>query len=463
MIRRILSCMVVACSLQEVAGVTQWCFADAGSCEKSVHLKDFTNVEMVCQVHGRSFPLSLFQVFDAVNFRVRRDRLSRDVEIHAASEDTWLTGFTGVTTRETAEEQARAAFRSTDSGVPRQLEKLRRALQALWHGDSANSYAISLSPFGASCIGLKSYSSAFAINVTVEVSRSGPLHSLMDLVSPAANEPQRQGHLSVWSGLVLCIAGCVLFAQAGTLAHSVVFHYASGISVSMALGILLVAVIIYRLGHRRLGGSLFTLLGLTMSTVTMYARDVSLEIIFAHWPYVIAYLLFFALLGYAFTFWRLRGGLPEDHEVRLLAFLMRVCALGLIYASTHSLRASIALIAGTAALYGVPGSAPLLFSYWVLRGRYLFRPASAPTEYISDDGAKRRWVPPTPTGKYLSQDEYEADAQKATDAGLQALFSSPEYRKWLMDNHQRIALADAGGTGGRRLALDEDDDDDDDD
>ena len=56
--------------------------------------------------------------------------------------------------------------------------------------------------------------------------------------------------------------------------------------------------------------------------------------------------------------------------------------------------------------------------------------------------------------KFLTQDEYEAQAKRTTDAAMLALAQSPGYAAWLAKNHGRISLA------GRRPSSDDADDDD---
>ena len=43
----------------------------------------------------------------------------------------------------------------------------------------------------------------------------------------------------------------------------------------------------------------------------------------------------------------------------------------------------------------------------------------------------------------MSADEFDESGKIATDDGLQSLFASPAYQKWLMGNHARMAMAEA--------------------
>ena len=461
---------------QLVGAVTQRCEPNSSGarssrtahCQIDVDLNDQAQTQVVCIVNP---PLSLrtllsgklLRLFDSETFRVHQKRLLDEVDFRAASEDTWLTGFTNVTTSATAEEQVRAAFKAVDnSGVQYQLEKMRRVVQAAWNGGGSSTYAVTVSPFGTSCIGLRALSASGAGQVKVEVYREGPLSSESKKLLNGGGV-DAYAALGLWAGPLLLFAGVVLFAYAGTLAHSIVFHYASGVSLAMLLGVLIVAILIWRTGRRRLGGVVFTVLGLTWSTVGMYAREAFFELGVQHWPYVLLYFAFFALLGYALTFWRLKGGRPEGHEVALLAFGMRLVAAALIFISSHSLRASFSLLIGAVSIYGAPGSSsPLALGVRMVsrvsaKAASLRGPAGAPTEYDAGDGTPHRWRPPTQSGRYLSEAEFQAEGEIATDNSLKELFASPQYQRWLMANHQRIALAeDSSAT--RRIALDSDDD-----
>ena len=65
--------------------------------------------------------------------------------------------------------------------------------------------------------------------------------------------------------------------------------------------------------------------------------------------------------------------------------------------------------------------------------------AGAPREH------RMWWMPPTTNGQFLTQEEYETRRDIATDNGLRALLSSPEYQSWALRNHSRIRLAPEDG------------------
>ena len=72
--------------------------------------------------------------------------------------------------------------------------------------------------------------SPFGANVTVEWFREGPLSSAL----LRGQSGSREGaSLRLWSGVALLCAGLLLFVYAPTLAESIVFHYASGVSLAV--------------------------------------------------------------------------------------------------------------------------------------------------------------------------------------------------------------------------------------
>lgn len=193
--------------------------------------------------------------------------------------------------------------------------------------------------------------------------------------------------------------------------------------------------------------------------VREYAYDALLELATTHWPYALAYFALFGLIGYGLTFYRLKGGRPEAYECTLLARAMRLVALMLIACASHSLRINLAVIASIVGAQLVPRG-PLRFAMRLF-GRMTERgPAPPPSEYKNDAGKRAVWRPATRSGRFLSEGEYQAEGKIATDSALQEMFSSPQYQKWLMQNHNRIRLQEddpADESKGRRLSFDDDD------
>ena len=147
-------------------------------------------------------------------------------------------------------------------------------------------------------------------------------------------------------------------------------------------------------------------------------------------------------------------------------------------------------------LYGMPRG-PWRAFVRVVRRASERGPAAPPSIYVTEAGKHAHWRPATRSGKYLSAAQYEAQKKKATvrsiwvddqatrisilpaaaaaaaaahpaavrvasrsqDAELKKHFSSPEYQKWLMNNHGRMKIDETGEeTRGRRLSYSDDDD-----
>ena len=436
----------------------------AAHCRKHVEV-DAAAPTIVCVKNDPLTPRmvlggGLLRLFDVEVVHIRSERLSTAVEYRATSEDTWLTGLVD---GRTAVNQAHAAFAPAGaSNLQYRLGELRRALTAVW--SPADERSIAFSPFFPSCIGLRATSSSGS-NVTVEWFREGPLgqQKAEGGVAPTRESANGRdtGILRLWAGPGLFLAGVLLYLYAPTFAESVFFHYAGGVTLSMVLGVLVIVILVWhRTGRRRPGfalAALLSTLGVTATAVRDWAREALLEIAFAHWPYVLAYLLAFACLGYGITFWRLRGGRPEPFECELLAKSIRLLALCLIFCASHSLRATGTLLLGVIFVPWFLHSTPLNVGVRIARKFTEARPAPAPTHYVREDGkTKANWRPATRSGQYMSQQEYEMSGQLATDRGLKELFNSPQYQKWLMENHGRMKMDEVNGAA---RAADSDGDD----
>ena len=96
----------------------------------------------------------LARLFDMQSVRIRRDRgpLAGAVDIHTASEDTFLSSSFSASAAET---QAQAAFPTT-SVLGQKVHRLGRAVRAAWEGGGGASERIEeFSPFYTSCIGMR--------------------------------------------------------------------------------------------------------------------------------------------------------------------------------------------------------------------------------------------------------------------------------------------------------------------
>jgi len=135
------------------------------------------------------------------------------------------------------------------------------------------------------------------------------------------------------------------------------------------------------------------------------------------------------VLGYVYTFMRLKGGRPPPHECTLVARFLRMAALVVLSYGPHSVRVRLTLLI---VMVTLPTAGPLITPFQQLLRRWTARGAEpAPSWYR----------PPTSSGQYLTQEQYDAQARIATDNGLQSLFKSPEYQAWLLANHHRLALS----------------------
>merc|ERR1719311_1234690 len=115
---------------------------------------------------------------------------------------------------------------------------------------------------------------------------------------------------ALWIRPAVAVAALLLFWHAPALSRSLLFHYASGVTLAMVLGVALLVYFVVRRVSPSRGG-----------TGTLYAavRQLGWRLVAEHWPALLAYLGFFGLLGYATTFWRLKGGRPEEYQSALLA------------------------------------------------------------------------------------------------------------------------------------------------
>ena len=170
-----------------------------------------------------------------------------------------------------------------------------------------------------------------------------------------------------------------------------------------------------------------------------------------HWTKLAGYLLASGLLGYGITFWRYRGGAPEPWQERLLSQTMRLVALAALRFCSVSARGALLVVATLVATtlvhesLGFGGLLNLPPLRWLraLAGFVTVRAGLARPEG-SPYGRVR---PPTRTGKHLTQEQYEQQRDIATEQQLGALFDSPAYKRWLMQNHARISTESHAAPG----------------
>ena len=405
----------------------------------------------------------LLRLFDAETARIHAEDVKMSLfELRATSEDTWLAGLGD---GRSAEQQARAAFTKQDaSKLLSSLSQLRRALDAVRAGDDYTR-TVAFSPFATSCVGLRAAGMRSSVNVTVEWFREGPDVSVVRMggargIGVSGGRGRAASPLRMWTGPALFVGGLLLYAYAPFLAESVAFHYAGGVSLAMVLGVLVVVLFVWhRTGRRRpgfLGAGLMASLGVTWGYVREMALSAAVELAREHWVYVAAYFGVFALVGYALTFWRLKGGRPADFECALLSRLMRCVAHAMLYAASHSLRVYLTTLVVTGTLALAPRG-PVRLALRVLRRATEKGPAGKPSVYLNEKGQRAHWRPATPSGAFLSEDEYAAQGRIATDAALRAHFASPEYQAWLLQNHGRMKVEE--DSVGRELTFSDDEDD----
>ena len=96
----------------------------------------------------------------------------------------------------------------------------------------------------------------------------------------------------------------MLFQLAAPLAHSIFFHYAGGVTLSMVLGIFILAYFAagWVPGRRKT----VVLVAATGWLGATYAALTHLVALYWHW--VVAYCAFFGAVGYFLTFYVTRGG-----------------------------------------------------------------------------------------------------------------------------------------------------------
>ena len=138
------------------------------------------------------------------------------------------------------------------------------------------------------------------------------------------------------------------------------------------------------------------------------------------------------MVGFVVQFLRLKGGRPPPHECSLLALILQSLALICICNGPHSVSAKLILVVGTMGL-----------RYW----NALAHSLQSAMQLVIDRGPERPaswYLPPTANGEYLTDEQYELNKRIATDQQLSRLFQSPEYQKWLLDNHHRLAISDLG-------------------
>jgi len=423
--------------------LVDWANNTAGRQKWTVELNSTNKQRVVC-VHHK--PLRAHLGLSVLEFfLVQRisTNTSSQLELSPASEDTWLEGAMG------GLDPLRQLERTWESAG--QEESWLRSLRATasWVGTAvttlsdAGRWSQDFSPFSSSCVGLRLRPGVGEAAVEIEAKLVGPMLLSNGHRSVGADQVEP----GLWLGPALAVAALLLFWHTPALSRSLVFHYASGVTLAMVLGVALLLYFVVRRVSPHRGGS-GTLLALATGWAgTIYAavRQMGWRLVAEHWPALLAYLGVFGLLGYAATFWRLKGGRPEAYQSELLAQALRLGALLVLLFSSASVRASSALLLSLLLAWGIPAALPrgLLLRALRLAGRV--RQLSGLPLLPWSRGPKESpmwWMPPTASGAFLTQEQFEHRSAIATDNGLRELVASPEYQSWLLRNHRRMRLDD---------------------
>ncbi len=237
------------------------CQNEESNCIYNITLKSGKHLYCVHNqplLSSQLFTGGLLRLFDVQKLRVTG---SSTVTVRTASEDTWLADLVRFDELSTEERASRAL----DEDQP----------LSAWFGDTIDSLLASgadklfkLSPFGTSCVALKSNSNFFSDEVKVEWRRDGPL--------------KKDAELRLWMGPALMLAGLLLYAYAELLAESAFFHYASWTSGFMIFSIF---VLLWFISSRtgRTGRYLTTAAGLS-GLVGAWAWDMFKVELAHHWP-----------------------------------------------------------------------------------------------------------------------------------------------------------------------------------
>jgi len=391
---------------------------------------------------------SIFQLFDLVSVQLTS---SGDFKLQSASEDS---SFWDLATTEAARDRLRHKEESSmlDSVLEWGAYTFGFAYELVIEvvaGEAGEQpkrqKVLRFSPFYMSCIKIRPTTSARSVQVTTALSRAAalrfgvPRRPQPSSGAQTADAMSRRDVATIFLGAAVLLVLILLLCYAQPLSQSLVLHYASGVSLSMVLGVALLIVFAWRrmnAGSGRYLVAVFSFFG----SVQLFVSSFILKLWEDCWLYIVGYFVICGAVGYFWTFYRLRGGRPEPWQCSMVAQLVRLGAGSLLLLCSYSARGSILLLVTALAVWLTP-RAPFRFL-----GRWLGaeRGAAAAPRFFEDDasGERRPWRPATPSGKYLSEAEYQHSAQVATGDELRSLFSSPAYQRWLLNNHQRLNCAD---------------------
>ena len=203
--------------------IIDWANNTAGRQKWAVELNSTNQQRVVCVHHKplrMHLSLSVLELF--LVQRISTNSSSR-LELSTASEDTWLEGAMGGLDPLQQLERSWESARREESW----LRSLRAA--ASWVGtavtaDSADRWSQDFSPFSSSCVALRLRPGVAEAAVEVEAKLVGP----MLLSNGHRSVGAEQVDTALWIGPAVAVAALLLFWHAPALSRSLLFHYASG-------------------------------------------------------------------------------------------------------------------------------------------------------------------------------------------------------------------------------------------
>ena len=208
--------------------LVDWANNTAGRQKWTVELNSTNKQRVVC-VHHK--PLRVHLSLSVLElFLVQRisTNSSSQLDLSPASEDTWLEGAVG------GLDPLQQLERSWESA--RQEESWLRSLRtaASWVGtavttDSADRWSQDFSPFSSSCVALRLRPGVAEAAVEVEAKLVGPMLLSNGHRSVGADQVEA----ALWLGPAVAVAALLLFWHAPALSRSLLFHYASGATLTL--------------------------------------------------------------------------------------------------------------------------------------------------------------------------------------------------------------------------------------
>jgi len=203
--------------------IIDWANNTAGRQKWAVELNSTNQQRVVCVHHKplrMHLSLSVLELF--LVQRISTNSSSR-LDLSTASEDTWLEGAVGGLDPLQQLERSWESARREESW----LRSLRAA--ASWVGtavttDGADRWSQDFSPFSSSCVALQLRPGVAEAAVEVEAKLVGPMLLSTGHRSVGADQVEP----ALWIRPAVAVAALLLFWHAPALSRSLLFHYASG-------------------------------------------------------------------------------------------------------------------------------------------------------------------------------------------------------------------------------------------